>query len=81
MNVSGELHLPLAIAGVAIGYDRWTRGRVHPSYWVALCLPVLDDSFALVQATDAWAALVQLSSGLPAAARDLSQLVTEAGGS
>lgn len=46
--------LPLGIAGLALGYDWWTRGRVHPAYWIAIAVLLVDDGFAFVQATEAW---------------------------
>lgn len=49
-----ERGLPIGLAGLAIGYDWWTRNRVHPVYWVAVAVLVLDDAVAFVRPTDAW---------------------------
>ncbi len=46
--------LPVLLAGLAMGYDRWTRDRVHPAYWIAVGVLLLDDGFALVTLTDTW---------------------------
>lgn len=46
--------LPIGLAALAIGYDRWTRGRVHPAYWMATGVLILDDGLAFLRPTDAW---------------------------
>lgn len=46
--------LPISLAGLAIGYDWWSRNRVHPSYWIAVVILIFDDGVAFVRPTDAW---------------------------
>lgn len=46
--------LPIGLAGLAIGYDRWIHGRVHPAYWMAIGVLILDDSLAFLRPTDTW---------------------------
>lgn len=46
--------LPIGLAALAIGYDRWTQGRVHPAYWMAVGVLILDDGLAFLRPTDAW---------------------------
>lgn len=47
--------LPICLAGVAIGYDWWTRGRVHPVYWVGVGVLVLSATVGLIRPTDTYA--------------------------
>lgn len=46
--------LPIGLAGLAMVYDRWIRGRVHPAYWIAVGVLVLDDASAFLRPTDTW---------------------------
>lgn len=49
--------LPLAPALLALGYDRWTRGRVHPAYWAGMVVLLANASRYFWYRTDAWHAL------------------------
>lgn len=49
--------VPICLAGVAIGYDWWTRRRVHPVYWVGVGVLVLSAALGLIRPTGAWADL------------------------
>lgn len=46
--------LPVLLAGLAVGYDWWSRRSVHPVYWIAASILLLDDGMALVTPTDTW---------------------------
>jgi hypothetical protein len=46
--------LRLSPAFVTMGYDRWTRGRVHPVYWIGIDVMVLTRSRFFWAGTDAW---------------------------
>lgn len=64
--------LPLLLAGVAVGYDRWSRGCVHPVYWAAIGVLVLDDGMALLTPTEAWTTLTaEIAEALRAVLRPL----------
>ncbi len=46
---------PLVPAFVAVGHDRWRRGRVHPAYWGGMAVLVANASKYFWQRSDAWA--------------------------
>lgn len=47
----------LSPAVLAISYDRWRRGRVHPAYWIGAALLLLNSSRVFVVRTEAWQAV------------------------
>ncbi len=47
----------LSPAFAAMGYDRWTRGKVHPVYWMGLGLMALVMSRFFWAETEAWLAV------------------------
>lgn len=46
--------ITVGLVGLAVGYDRWTRGRVHPVYWIAGGVLVLEEAGLFVRPTEAW---------------------------
>lgn len=70
LGVSGLLLLifligiPFALVALAFGYDRWTRGRVHPAYLLGGGVLVLVESRVLLRNTEWWR---DVSAGLASA--------------
>lgn len=47
----------LSPAVLAMSYDRWRRGCVHPAYWIGAALLLLNLSRVLASRTEAWQAV------------------------
>lgn len=58
--------LPLSPAFVAMAYDRWSRGRVHPAYWAGMVVLLANASKYFWYRSEAWA---ELSTGMADALR------------
>lgn len=48
---------------IAMGYDRWTRDRIHPAYWIGLGVLVLKLSRFFWAQTETWHAVASWLTG------------------
>lgn len=51
--------LRLSPALIAMAYDRWTRGRVHPVYWIGMGILLLNVSRIFWARTGLWQSIAQ----------------------